>query len=98
MKEVKKNIALIIPGGIGTGAYNMGVPVLEQLIKLLSQDYSITVFSLFAVNHDYSASGFKLISIPAKNSISKSIQLLKFFRSRQRPETMNDLKVIFPMM
>ena len=84
MEKSKKYIAIIIPGGIGTGANNMGIPVLEQLVKLLSKEYSITVFSLFKVNSDYQAKGFKLISIPSRNSVVKSIQLFLTFRKHHK--------------
>jgi glycosyltransferase involved in cell wall biosynthesis len=71
-----RRIAIIIPGGIGTGQNNIGVPVLEQLVKLLSHEFSITVFSLFKINKDYVPLGFKLIEINSSNSFSR---ILKFF-------------------
>ena len=36
MTQNRTSIAIIIPGGIGTGKGNLGVPVLERLVKLLS--------------------------------------------------------------
>ena len=62
----------------------MGIPVLEQLVKLISKECSITVFSLFKVNSDYQAKGFKLISIPSRNSIIKSIQLFFTFHKHHK--------------
>lgn len=75
-----KNIAIVIPGGIGTGNDNIGVPVLEQLVRRLSGGYAITVFSLFKVNDDFQAEGFELVSIPSKNIFLKSFQFLIAFR------------------
>jgi glycosyltransferase involved in cell wall biosynthesis len=59
----KPNVAIIIPGGIGTGHNNIGVPVLERIIKLLAVDFNITVFQLYKTNADYTASGFELIDV-----------------------------------
>jgi glycosyltransferase involved in cell wall biosynthesis len=82
--QVKKPIAIIIPGGIGTGRNNLGVPVLENLVKLLARDFNVTVFSLFKVNDDYLAEGFDLVSISSRNFIVKSILLLFSFSKRHR--------------
>ncbi|HCW07392.1 MAG TPA: hypothetical protein DGG95_08515 [Cytophagales bacterium] len=73
MSEPKTHIAIVVPGGIGTGENNEGVPVLEQLIQRLSVHHSITVFSLFKVNTSYSADTFEMVSIHSKN------YLLRFF-------------------
>lgn len=71
-----RRIAIIIPGGIGTGQNNIGVPVLEQLVKLLSNQFSVTVFSLFKINKDYVPQGFQLIEINSSNIITR---VFKFF-------------------
>jgi glycosyltransferase involved in cell wall biosynthesis len=71
-----RRIAIIIPGGIGTGQNNIGVPVLEQLVKLLSEEFDIAVFSLFKINKDYVPQGFQLIEINSSNIVTR---ILKFF-------------------
>lgn len=68
----KISIAMIIPGGIGTGKNNLGVPVLERIVRMLSRDFEITVFSLFRINNDYRPDGFQLIDV------SHSVSLLRF--------------------
>lgn len=73
---MKKNIAIIIPGGIGTGRNNIGIPVLERIVKLLSTDFHITVFQLFPVNENFKVQGYELIDIYSSNRILKC---LKFF-------------------
>jgi glycosyltransferase involved in cell wall biosynthesis len=78
----KINIAIIIPGGIGTGKSNMGVPVIEQLVKLLSKEFSITVFQLHRSNVDYIADGFELIDIPSENPVSTAISFILLFRKQ----------------
>jgi glycosyltransferase involved in cell wall biosynthesis len=75
----RRTIAIIVPGGIGTGANNVGVPALEQMVTLLAQDSAVTVFSLFAVNNTYTPKGFELISIPSRNFVVKSIRLFFLF-------------------
>ena len=75
----KIRIAIVIPGGIGTGHNNIGVPVLERLIKLLAQDFEITVFSLFKINQDYVPIGFELISIGSANRFVRLVEFLSAF-------------------
>lgn len=84
MRTGKKNIALIIPGGIGTGNNNIGVPVLERIVKLLATDFNVTVFSLFKVNPSYKQTDFTLISLPGKNSFLKIIKLIYIFSRHHR--------------
>lgn len=72
----KNNIAIIIPGGIGTGLNNIGVPVLERMVKLLSKDFNLTVFQLFKANHNFKVAGFELIDTYSPHPLLKS---LKFF-------------------
>lgn len=84
MSIAKKRIAIIIPGGIGTGPNNMGVPVLERQVKELALQFDIVVFSLFKVNEDYVPQGFKLISIASRNNFAKSLALFRIFRKEHR--------------
>jgi nucleoside-triphosphatase THEP1 len=70
------SIAIIIPGGIGTGKDNLGVPVLERLVRLLSKDFNITVFSLFKVNNDYRPTGFELVDVSHRISFIRFAKLL----------------------
>lgn len=80
----KTAIAIIIPGGIGTGANNLGVPVLERLVKLLAKDFSITVFSLFKVNENYKPDGFELISNATRNPVLRMVSFLQTFQKKHR--------------
>lgn len=83
MKD-KRNIAIIIPGGIGTGHNNIGVPVLERIVKLLSADFNLTVFQLYKVNENFSVTGFELIDIHSTIPIIKHIKFLFAFWKLQR--------------
>jgi glycosyltransferase involved in cell wall biosynthesis len=80
----KPNIAIIIPGGIGTGHNNIGVPVLERIVRLLSADFNITVFQLFPVNQNFRVTEFELVAIHASNPIIKYIKFFFTFRRFQR--------------
>ncbi len=80
MDEQRLRIAIIIPGGIGTGKNNIGVPVMERLIRLLSGDFDVTVFSLFKINKDYTPIGFTLIDCGNSNSILRATTFYSSFR------------------
>ncbi|HZY81733.1 MAG TPA: glycosyltransferase [Cyclobacteriaceae bacterium] len=54
-------VAIVIPGGIGTGKNNIGVPVLNGLVKIMSAQFDLTVFQLYKVNENYKAEGFELV-------------------------------------
>jgi glycosyltransferase involved in cell wall biosynthesis len=54
-------VAIIIPGGIGTGKDNIGVPVLNGLVRILSAQFELTVFQLYKINAGYKAEGFELV-------------------------------------
>jgi len=77
----KPAIAIIIPGGIGTGKDNIGVPVLERIVRLLSADFDITVFQLFPTNKDYKADGFTIIDVNGANSLVKYLKFFFTFRN-----------------
>lgn len=55
-------VAIVIPGGIGTGKNNIGVPVLNGLVKIISAQFDVTVFQFFKVNPDFVAEGFELLA------------------------------------
>jgi glycosyltransferase involved in cell wall biosynthesis len=84
-------IALIIPGGIGTGKDNIGVPVLERIVGLLSNDFSVTVFQLFPRNKGYITEGFELVDI---RSPFLFFRILKFFVLLLRSHRRKKFKVL----
>lgn len=57
------SLAIFIPGGIGTGKNNIGVPVLNGLVKIICAKFDLTVFSLAPINSDYRPEGFELIEV-----------------------------------
>ena len=75
MKTKRPSLAIIIPGGVGTGKDNIGVPVLLGLLKLISASYDLTIFQLSKINPGYKPDGFELISVYHANSV---LRLLKF--------------------
>lgn len=84
MTRFKPHIAIIIPGGIGTGKNNIGVPILERVIKLMTVDFNVTVFQLYKKNESYKAENFALIDTYSANPILKSIKFLFAFWKVQR--------------
>ena len=75
---------MIVPGGIGTGADNVGVPVLEGIVRLLAEEFDVTVFSLFPVRAGYIPRGFELVSITANTPAGKAIKLITALRHHHR--------------
>jgi glycosyltransferase involved in cell wall biosynthesis len=97
MTAQKKHIAIIIPGGIGTGKDNAGVPVLEQTVKKLAQQFEVTVFQLFKTNDDYNASTFKLVDIPQGSSLRKWWTLFFIFRRLHRQQKFHAIHAFWAM-
>jgi len=77
----RQSIAIIIPGGIGTGKDNIGVPVLNGLVKLICTHYDLTIFQLSKVNDDFKADGFELISVYNSNSLVRNLTFPFIFRN-----------------
>lgn len=74
-------VAYIIPGGIGTGKNNIGVPVLERIIRSLAADFDITVFQLFPRNRDFDPAGLHVIDVYSRNRTMRSLKcLVAFYR------------------
>jgi glycosyltransferase involved in cell wall biosynthesis len=71
-----KRIAIIVPGGFGTGKNNLGIPVLEQLVTRLSGEFEISVFQLYQVNEGYEPKVFELFGF---RKSSKFAQYFRFF-------------------
>jgi glycosyltransferase involved in cell wall biosynthesis len=82
----RKKVALIVPGGFGTGKNNLGIPVLEQIVALLAnQQLEVTVFQLFKVNDGYVAKGFQLLDFKANNKIAQYLSfLMAFYRNHKK--------------
>ena len=77
-------IAIIIPGGIGTGKDNIGVPVLNQIVHRLANHYRVTVFSLASFNADFKPVDFELIDASRGNSITRSFRFPFLFRRHHK--------------
>jgi glycosyltransferase involved in cell wall biosynthesis len=83
-KENKPAIAIIVPGGIGTGKNNTGVPSLERIVKLLSVDLNVTVFQLFRINENYKPEGFDIVPIVSSNFVITTLKMFSTFRKVHR--------------
>ncbi|WP_160143671.1 glycosyltransferase [Chryseolinea soli] len=75
---------MIIPGGIGTGNNNIGVPVLERMIRLLALEFDVTVFQLYKRNKGYSVDGFELIDVYSSRPWVRALKLFFVFRRVHR--------------
>ena len=54
----KKRIAVIVPGGVGSGFYDQGLPALMNLIFGLARRFDVTVYSMVRVNDTFFPDGF----------------------------------------
>lgn len=77
-------LAIIVPGGVGTGKNNIGVPVLLGLLKLISSKYDVTVFQLSETNANYQPEGFELVSAYHSNPVLRIIRFPFTFQKHHR--------------
>ena len=61
---MKRRIAVWLHGGIGTGHFSQGCPMLEKLLEHLSETFELVVYSQAAPHHDFNSSFFELRSAP----------------------------------
>lgn len=87
----RQRIAIIIPGGVGTGKGNIGVPVLENVIERLTADFQVTVFQLYPTNEGYRPRGFELIVVYSTNRLAR---LWKFIRTFSRVVRQRNFDVV----
>lgn len=78
---MRKRVAIWLYGGIGTGNFSQGQPVLEKLIVELCTDFEIVVYSQSLVNSGYFPKEFKIrfASHRVKNGSMRWFYLLIFF-------------------
>jgi len=91
MDGKKISVAMIIPGGIGTGNGNIGIPVLERMVRLLAVKYDVTVFQLYHRNPGFQVEGFELIDV---YSVWPLMKTLKFFLAFRRVHRNKRFKVV----
>jgi glycosyltransferase involved in cell wall biosynthesis len=84
MKGNRPALAIIIPGGIGTGKGNIGVPVLNGLTKIISTHFDLTVFSLTEINTGYKPEGFELVDAYTRSSVMRVLSFPSLFRKHHR--------------
>jgi len=91
---LKRNIVIFTIGGIGSGHFSQGVPVLMELVEHLKSKYHLTVYSLTAANTDFKPQGFRLRAVPLGYKtplVLRALWLLWLFLKdylfqKQRPE------------
>lgn len=60
---MRKRLALFMHGGIGGGFYSQGQPNIAALVNELTKEFSVTVYSQFRANENFSSS-FEFFSAP----------------------------------
>lgn len=53
-------IAIIVPGGVGSGLHGQGIPILVDWIERVAHYHDVSVFSLVQLNLDYNPSDYQL--------------------------------------
>ncbi len=77
----KKRLAFIIQGGIGTGHFNEGIPILNSFVRRLAVDHQVTVFSVHPVHPDFSCQDFRVYSPSTqKSTLGQLVWLFLRFR------------------
>lgn len=78
---MKKRIAVWLYGGIGTGHFSQGCPMLERLLVQLSANFEMVVYSQAAPHPDFNSSFFQIRSAPGmvKGGIARWGYLIKYF-------------------
>jgi glycosyltransferase involved in cell wall biosynthesis len=61
---MKRRIAVWMYGGVGTGRFAQGYPMLERLLIGLSEDFHLTIYSHAAPNSEYAGTYFRIRSAP----------------------------------
>jgi glycosyltransferase involved in cell wall biosynthesis len=84
VKTKRPALAIIVPGGVGTGKDNIGVPVLLGLIKLIAAKYDLTVFQLSKTNPGFKPEGFDLVNVHHSRSFLRILRFPFIFRKHHR--------------
>jgi glycosyltransferase involved in cell wall biosynthesis len=88
---LKKRIAIWIYGGIGTGHFAQGYPMLEKLIEHLSDTFEIVVYSASLPAQGFNNERFSIRSAPAsvKMGLLRWFYLTRYFVGDHRKEKFN---------
>lgn len=81
MGQMKKRVAIWLFGGIGTGNFSQGQPVLEKLIRELGAEFELIVYSQSLINPDYVSNNFRIrtASKAFRNGSLRWLLLIKYF-------------------
>ncbi len=93
---MKKHIALLIPGGIGTGSFSQGIPIIQAFVDQLKLKYEVTIFSLHPVNVDFKPKGYHLIAPQRLQRIPQQIRWVQSkFSQRHKQQKIHLIQVIW---
>lgn len=78
---MKKRIAIWIHGGIGTGPFSQGVPMLQNIISGLSEHFEIVIYSQSRANDDFKSNAFEFRSASSsvKSGWLRWFYLVRYF-------------------
>lgn len=76
---MKKQVAIILQGGVGGGDFSQGCPPIVNIVNGLSMYYDITVYSIYPANAGYAPRGFKFRSANSKIASTKIRTIITCF-------------------
>lgn len=78
---MKKRLAIWLHGGLGTGHFDQGYPLLERLLEGLSASFELVVYSMAKPNEGYHHKAFRMRSAPSsrKATIVRWMTLIGLF-------------------
>jgi glycosyltransferase involved in cell wall biosynthesis len=78
---MKKRVAIWVYGGIGTGHFSQGYPMLEKLLVGLTSSFNLVIYSQSPVNENYHSSYFTIRTAPSKirSGILRWLYLFYYF-------------------
>lgn len=88
---MKKRISIWVYGGIGTGHFAQGYPMLEKLLEHLSDTFEIVVYSAFLPSSNFKNESFTIRSAPAsvKTGLFRWLYLIRYFIGDHRKKRFN---------
>lgn len=72
-----KRLAIILHGGIGTGDYGQGYPMLERLLQEFGREFELVVFSLSRPAPGFVARGFQLVCATGGSDMLRWLNLAR---------------------
>ena len=90
---MKKRVAVWLHGGIGTGHFSQGIPIVQKLLERLSETFEIIIYSQTAPHQNFNSQFFQVRSAPVgiTPSVLRWFYLIKYFALDHRKHRFQSL-------